>query len=94
MNKKLFLAILTFFLLSPLTSRIKEKQLPFLDSFSLEKEALSPQEIKRQKYDYMSTFLSRNTKPLGLKEDETLINFLKEPTVKWVIRTSEKHILE
>lgn len=49
---------------------------------------------QKPKYDYMSTFLSRNTKPLGLKEDKTLQKLLKQPSFVWAIRSGAKHILD
>lgn len=60
-----------------------------------EQEA-APREIPVQtpKYDYMSTFLSRSTKPLGLKEDLILKNLLGQPATKWAIRAGIRHILE
>jgi hypothetical protein len=42
----------------------------------------------------MSTILSRNTKPLGLKEDPELEKLLKQPCIKWAIRAGKKHILD
>jgi len=53
-----------------------------------------PQSVKKPKYDYMSTFLSRDTKPLGLKEDLALKRFLRQSSIKWVIRSGEGHILD
>lgn len=55
-----------------------------------------PQEIpvKKPKYDYMSTFLSRSTNPLGLKEDLMLKKLLLQPRAKWAIRAGVKHILD
>jgi hypothetical protein len=50
--------------------------------------------IKKPKYDYMSTFLSRNTKPLGLKEDLVLKKLLKQASIKWAIRAGARHILD
>jgi hypothetical protein len=55
-----------------------------------------PQEFppKKPKYDYMSLFYSRNTKPLGLKEDQALRKLLRQKSVKWALRTRVKHILD
>lgn len=50
--------------------------------------------IKKPKTDYLSTFLSRNTKPLGLKEDLVLKKLLKEASIKWAIRAGARHILD
>ncbi len=54
---------------------------------------LDPQTSKKPKYDYMSTFLSRDTEPLGLKENIALKRFLEQPSIKWAIRSGKKHIL-
>jgi hypothetical protein len=56
---------------------------------------LSSQEYpaKRQISDYLSSFLSRSTQPLGLKEDQKLRQLLYQAPVKWVIRASPRHIL-
>lgn len=52
----------------------------------------SPQKVTKEKYDYMSTILSRNTEPLGLKENKVLKKLLDQPNIKWAIRCGEKHI--
>jgi len=56
----------------------------------------SPQDTTGQKpkYDYISTFLSRNTKPLGLKEDLIMKKLLKQPRAIWAIRAGLRHILD
>ena len=66
----------------------------FIISFVLS-FTVNPQEesVKKHKYDYMSTFLSRNTKPLGLKENLAMKRLLEEPNIKWAIRAEKKHIL-
>lgn len=51
------------------------------------------QDTKKQKYDYMSTFLSRDTNPLGLKENVALKKLLGQSSIKWAIRSSRRHIL-
>jgi len=63
---------------------------------SAEKSTTDPQNVpdKKPKYDYMSTFLSRNTNPLGLKEDPELEKLMKQPSIKWAIRAGKKHILD
>ncbi len=48
---------------------------------------------KKPRYDYMSMFYSRNTKPLGLKEDLALKKLMSQPGIKWAIRTGVGHIL-
>ena len=64
--------------------------------FLAKSSAAYPQDtsVKKPKYDYMSTILSRNTKPLGLKEDPELEKLLKQPSIKWAIRAGKKHILD
>lgn len=64
--------------------------------FLAKSSAANPQDVpvKKPKYDYMSTILSRNTKPLGLKEDPELEKLLKQPSIKWAIRAGKKHILD
>jgi len=52
-----------------------------------------PQEIQKPRYDYMSTFLSRSTRPLGLKEDPTARKILNQGVVKWAIRAGSRHVL-
>lgn len=49
---------------------------------------------KKPRYDYMSMFYSRNTKPLGLKEDLALKKLMSQPAIKWAIRTGVGHILD
>jgi hypothetical protein len=61
--------------------------------FSPDKQS-DPQNTKKPKYDYMSTFLSRNTEPLGLKENIALKKLLQQSTIKWAIRSSKRHILD
>lgn len=48
----------------------------------------------KPKYDYMSTFLSRNSKPLGFKEDLALKNLMRQPSIKWAIRAGARHVLD
>lgn len=49
---------------------------------------------KKTTEGYMETVLSRNTKPLGLKENVVLRNLLKQPAIKWAIRAGLRHILD
>ncbi len=49
---------------------------------------------KKPRYDYMSMFYSRNTRPLGLKEDLALKKLMSQPAIKWAIRTGVGHILD
>lgn len=43
--------------------------------------------------DYMSTFLSRSTRPLGLKEDVLAKKLLQQRPTKWAARAGLRHIL-
>ncbi len=54
---------------------------------------LSPQEEQKSKNDYMSTLLSRNTDPLGLKENPGLQKLLNQPSIKWAIKSGRRQIL-
>jgi len=49
---------------------------------------------EKPRYDYMSMFYSRNTKPLGLREDLALKKLMSQPGIKWAIRTGVGHILD
>jgi hypothetical protein len=49
---------------------------------------------KKTTEGYMETVLSRNTRPLGLKENIVLRNLLKQPAIKWAIRAGIRHILD
>jgi hypothetical protein len=48
----------------------------------------------RPKTDYMSSILSRNTTPIGLRENQTLQKMLRQTNRKWAIRSSIRHILD
>ncbi len=52
-----------------------------------------PPEVQKPRYDYMSTFLSRSTRPLGLKEDPVARELLSQGPVKWAIRAGSRHVL-
>jgi hypothetical protein len=56
---------------------------------------VAPQEYpaKKPKSDYMSSILGRNTKPLGLKEDLALRKLLRQPAIKWAVRSGQRHVL-
>jgi hypothetical protein len=45
-------------------------------------------------FDYMSTYLSRNTKPLGLEEDKEIKELKQQPAIKWAIRANIRHSLQ
>jgi hypothetical protein len=44
--------------------------------------------------DYMRDVLRRNTKPIGLKEDNLLQKLIKQSNMKWAIRATGRHILD
>ena len=91
MKTKISTVILAFLLVSLLhTFHAEEGQ---SSGFMLARSP-HPQSVKKPKYDYMSTFLSRDTKPLGLKEDLFLKKLLKQASIKWAVRAGEGHILE
>jgi hypothetical protein len=52
-----------------------------------------PQNTQKEKFDYMSSILSRNTQPLGLKENVTLRKLLNQTSIKWAMRSGGRHIL-
>jgi hypothetical protein len=56
-------------------------------------EQTPPQEVQKPKLDYMSTFLSRTTAPLGLKEDQETTRLLRQSKAKWAVRAGYRHIL-
>ncbi|MBC7364566.1 MAG: hypothetical protein H5U07_08535 [Candidatus Aminicenantes bacterium] len=56
-------------------------------------EQTPPQEVQKPKLDYMSTFLSRSTAPLGLKEDKETTRLLRQSKAKWAVRAGYRHIL-
>ena len=94
MKSKIITAVTLIFLVSLITSIFKEKAVSATE-YSLTALGTSyPQSTKKPKYDYMSTVLSRDTKPLGLKEDIVLKKFLKQSSIKWAIRAGERHILD
>jgi hypothetical protein len=55
----------------------------------------APREYPAQqpRSDYMSQILGRNTRPLGLKEDLALRKLLRQPAIRWAVRSGERHIL-
>ena len=52
-----------------------------------------PREVQKPAYDYMSTFLSRSTHPLGIKEDPAVRRMLGQGSVPWAIRAGSRHVL-
>jgi hypothetical protein len=65
--------------------------------FSGDRAAISSEETsqstQKEKFDYMSSILSRNTQPLGLKENVSLRKLLNQPSIKWAMRSGGRHIL-
>jgi hypothetical protein len=96
--KRKILAIIFFFPFLLLTFS-SNKHLGSKELSPAKNSTADPQNepAKKPKYDYMSTYLSslsRNTKPLGLKEDLVLKKLMKQPGIKWAIRSGKRHILQ
>ena len=89
MRNKVLSLILVFLLVS-LLHTFQQNKGPSAEF--LPTKSPDPQSAKKPKYDYMSTFLSRDTKPLGLKEDLALKKLIRQPSIKWAIRAGEGHI--
>ncbi len=53
-----------------------------------------PQQIQKPTYDYMSSYLSRSTRPLGLNVDPLARELLSQESVKWAVRTGLRHALD
>ncbi|MGQ9672566.1 MAG: hypothetical protein ACUVV5_05465 [Candidatus Aminicenantales bacterium] len=72
-----------------------ERFLPALSRGRVGTSGTSIQEfpLQKPKYDYMSSFYSRNTKPLGLKEDVALRKLMRQRGFKWAVRAGLGHIL-
>jgi hypothetical protein len=94
MNRRLSAGILLCILgLVPGFPQTRDKPAPEMNP--PEEAVPSPQEFQARKpKDYMSSFFSRDTKPLGLKEDQALKKLLREPAIKWASRTGTRHILD
>ncbi len=91
MKKKIWVVVLLFLLLAFFYKSLALKGLS-LSKNSAPEPQTAP--AKKPNYDYMSTFLSRNTNPLGLKEDLTLKKLLKQSSAKWAVRAGKRHILD
>jgi lipopolysaccharide export LptBFGC system permease protein LptF len=92
-KNKILVTFLLFLLISLVLPYSIDRKSSYADALIEVKLMLSPQTIPKPENDYMSTILSRNTKPLGLKENLTLQRYLDQPTIKWAIRAEKKHIL-
>jgi len=92
MKKKLISAIILSFLVSLVLSYGNWDGSSSTKSYFAEKSLTYLQTVKKPDYDYMDAVLSRNTQPLGLKENPGLRKFLNQSTIKWTIRSEQKHI--
>lgn len=69
----------------------------FLLAAGLRPQALNPglqDPARKPPTGYMDTFLSRNTRALGLRENKVLTRLMKQPSIAWAIRSAERHILD
>ena len=94
MKNKILLGVFFFLFISLVFS--SHIDLSSKNLFLAKNSAAYPQNVpvEKPKYDYMSTLLSRDTKPLGLKEDLALKKLMKQPSIKWAIRAGKRHILD
>lgn len=94
MRKRLSAGILIWLLsLIPIAPQTQEK--PSQDANPPVGDVPNPRDFQARKpKDYMSSFFSRDTKPLGLKEDQVLKKLLRQPGIKWANRTGIRHILD
>jgi len=90
-KKKIWVVVLLLILLAFFYKSLSLKGLSFSKNSAAEPQ-IAP--AKKPNTDYMSTFLSRNTNPLGLKEDLTLKKLLKQSSAKWAVRAGKRHILD
>ena len=93
MKKKVLSVLFLFFLLPFTKSADSVNTYAFSGDYTSESMTEAPQSAQKQKFDYMSSILSRNTKPLGLKENVTLRKFLNQSSIKWAMRSGSRHLL-
>lgn len=93
MKKKLLFVIILCILMTSSVSPDCVSTSPFMESLATDNPDNVPQDTQKQKFDYMSSILSRNTKPLGLKVNVTLRKWLSQPSIKWAMRAGSNHIL-
>jgi hypothetical protein len=93
MKNKLFFVFFLFLLLSLTASSDSPGTHVFTGMSATKNSEEDPQSTQKPKYDYMSSFLSRNTKPLGLKDNAPLRKFLNQPSINWALRAGGRHIL-
>jgi hypothetical protein len=92
--KKKLLSVFILFILLTLTSTPDSASIhAFPGIFAATSTDKAPQNTQKQKFDYMSSILSRNTEPLGLKENVSLRKWLNQPSIKWAVRSGVRHIL-
>jgi hypothetical protein len=53
-----------------------------------------PREVQKPSYNYMDSFLSRSTNPLGLKDDPATRRMLGQGPVAWAVRAGSRHVLD
>ena len=53
-----------------------------------------PQETQKPNYDYMNTFRSRSTRPLGLTEDPAMKRMLDQGAVRWAVRAGARQVMD
>jgi hypothetical protein len=53
-----------------------------------------PREVQKPSYNYMDSFLSRSTNPLGLQNDPAARRMLSQGPVAWAIRAGSRHVLD
>lgn len=94
MKKKLWSVFFFFLFLLLIHTSPKIIILSYGGLYALENDHVNPQSVKKPEFDYMSSILSRNTKPLGLKDNLPLRRFLNQPSIQWAFRAGGKHILE
>ena len=94
MKKRLSAGILLMFVtLIPIAPQTQQE--PSQEASPPVGDVSTPQEFRARKpKDYMSSFFSRDTKPLGLKEDQALKSLLRQRSIKWANRTGIRHILD
>lgn len=93
MKDKFLSFIFLFLLVSSVASYFHINNPASFEASLSSESAAAWQTEKKPRQDYMKTLLSRNTKPLGLKENKTLNTLLEQPHIKWVIRSEMTHIL-
>jgi hypothetical protein len=94
MNKRFLAIFVLFVFLSLFLSPHEARKAGSAAVFDVAGTSPPPQTVKKTDNDYMSSILSRNTKPLGLKENLPLRKFLNQPSFKWALRSGGRQILD